>query len=100
MTKEEKIEALHELLRWRDMPAYPIAAKAAGVCYTDYLTGAHKQGPFNVADDGKPYVYTPTRNRQCSIGWHGECSDPVGETCGCVCHQIAKLLTDDDEDAS
>lgn len=25
-------------------------------------------------------------NRQCSIGWHGECSDPDGERCRCACH--------------
>jgi hypothetical protein len=25
-------------------------------------------------------------NRQCSIGWHDECSDPDGDTCRCACH--------------
>lgn len=91
--KEELIEQIYEVLQTRDMPAYPIAAKEAGVEYTDYLTGAHKAGPFNHADDGsKDYVYTPKRNRQCSIGYHGECSDPEGETCGCPCHPIAKLI--------
>jgi hypothetical protein len=25
-------------------------------------------------------------NRQCSIGWHDECSDPQGDTCRCLCH--------------
>lgn len=24
--------------------------------------------------------------RQCSIGYHEECSDPEGERCKCVCH--------------
>lgn len=24
--------------------------------------------------------------RQCSIGWHEECSDPNGDTCTCGCH--------------
>ena len=24
--------------------------------------------------------------RQCSIGWHLECSDPKGEECRCACH--------------
>lgn len=24
--------------------------------------------------------------RQCSIGWHLECSDPKGEECRCTCH--------------
>lgn len=54
--------------------------------------------------DRKPWVFGPTGdagtwtdamaaegrrsgvNRQCSIGWHGECSDPAGETCRCACH--------------
>ena len=26
-------------------------------------------------------------NRQCSIGYHEECSDPSGERCRCVCHR-------------
>ena len=25
-------------------------------------------------------------NRQCSIGWHEECSDPYGYSCQCLCH--------------
>lgn len=25
-------------------------------------------------------------NRQCSIGWHDECSDPSGDSCQCICH--------------
>ena len=28
----------------------------------------------------------PTRNRQCGLGWHDECSDPLGEVCECECH--------------
>lgn len=28
-------------------------------------------------------------NRQCSIGWHGECSDRSGESCQCLCHDEA-----------
>lgn len=24
--------------------------------------------------------------RQCSIGWHDECSDPHGDECNCDCH--------------
>jgi hypothetical protein len=27
--------------------------------------------------------------RQCSIGWHGECSDPSEERCRCACHAEA-----------
>lgn len=91
MDAQELIDAMYELLRERDMPPYPRAALQAGVGYTDYLTGAHTAGPFNVGPD-KDYVYTPDRHRQCSIGWHAECSDPDGETCGCVCHPLAKLI--------
>lgn len=45
--------------------------------YTDRLTGA----------DGADRVpYDHDRNRQCSIGYHAECSDPAGERCKCPCH--------------
>jgi len=27
------------------------------------------------------------RRRQCSIGWHLECSDPYGQECTCGCHK-------------
>jgi len=36
---------------------------------------------------GGPSPYDHRRNRQCSIGWHGECSDRSGETCQCPCHR-------------
>lgn len=91
MDPEELIYEMFDLLQERDMPAYPIAAKSAGVGYTDYLTGAHDAGPFNVSPD-KDYVYTPSRNRQCSIGYHDECTDPSGEACGCVCHKLAEII--------
>lgn len=89
-------DAVFRILQERDMPAYPDSARDAGVEYTDYLTGAgaHAKG-FNFATDpktGKNYVYTPERNRQCSIGYHEECTDPSGETCGCPCHQLVALL--------
>jgi hypothetical protein len=45
--------------------------------YTNRLTGADGTGR-------RPYKH---RNRQCSIGWHGECSDPSGERCECPCHK-------------
>jgi hypothetical protein len=45
--------------------------------YTDRLTGADGTGRV-------PYDHH--RNRQCSIGWHEECSDPAGEWCKCPCH--------------
>ena len=47
--------------------------------YTDYCTGA---------DGTRKQPYQRRRNRQCSIGWHGECSDPKGESCGCPCHWL------------
>lgn len=46
--------------------------------YTDRLTGADRTGRV-------PYDHK--RFRQCSIGWHGECSDPDGEECECPCHR-------------
>jgi len=45
--------------------------------YTDRLIGAD-------GTDRRPYDHP--RNRQCSIGWHDECSDPDGERCKCPCH--------------
>lgn len=96
MTKPALKRELFAILRQRDMPAYPDSARDAGVGYTDYLTGAGaKERGVNFATDpktGKNYVYTPSRNRQCSIGYHEECSDPDGESCGCPCHQLLKLL--------
>lgn len=64
-----------------DMPACPdhITTNEA---WTDYLTGA---------DGTKKQPYPKHRNRQCSIGYHAECSDPDGITCGCPCHWIAPL---------
>lgn len=32
-------------------------------------------------------VYDHRRGRQCSIGWHAECSDPSGLGCQCPCHR-------------
>ena len=45
--------------------------------YTDRLTGADRTNRV-------PYHHK--RNRQCSIGYHSECSDPAGESCECPCH--------------
>ena len=45
--------------------------------YTDRLTGADRT-------NRRPYDHP--RNRQCSIGYHDECSDPDGERCKCPCH--------------
>lgn len=35
-------------------------------------------------------------NRQCSIGWHGECSDPEGERCKCACHAFVGAEDEDE----
>lgn len=51
--------------------------------YTDRLTGA---------DQTRRVPYDHPRNRQCSIGYHGECSDPAGENCKCPCHTEAGKL--------
>ena len=45
--------------------------------YTNRLTGA-------LGEDRRPYDHP--RNRQCSIGYHGECSNPSGRVCKCPCH--------------
>lgn len=83
---------LEALLQGTDMPPYPDAAKAASVCYTDYLTGAHSHVFSADPKTGDEYVYTPPRNRQCSIGWHTECTL---DGCGCVCHEIMDLIADE-----
>lgn len=49
-----------------------------GDAYTDRLTGADGTGRV-------PYDHP--RNRQCSIGWHSECSDPDGTECKCPHHR-------------
>lgn len=61
-----------------DMP--PALEGESDFAYTDRLTGA----------DGKKQIpYNHKRFRQCSIGWHGECSDPDGDECECPCHNDA-----------
>ena len=48
--------------------------------YTDRLTGA---------DQTNRVPYNHRRNRQCSIGYHNECTDPRGTRCKCPCHRRA-----------
>jgi hypothetical protein len=62
--------------RWYPSPA-PALDGESDDAYTDRLTGADQAGR-------QPYDHP--RNRQCSIGWHRECSDPAGEHCKCPCH--------------
>lgn len=53
--------------------------------YTNRLTGAD-------GTNRRPYDHA--RNRQCSIGWHEECSDPSGESCECPCHREGPVCDD------
>lgn len=59
--------------RWYPSPP-PALDGESDDTYTDRLTGADRTGR-------RPYDHD--RNRQCSIGWHSECS-PTG--CMCPCH--------------
>lgn len=61
--------------RW--YPAPPPPLEGEGDEYTDRLTGADRTGR-------SPYDHP--RNRQCSIGYHGECTDPQGQQCKCPHH--------------
>jgi hypothetical protein len=77
MTENPTITAEHaERARWypNRPPKLPNETDAQ---YTDRLTGADGAGR-------SPYDHD--RNRQCSIGWHSECSDPLGASCFCPCH--------------
>jgi hypothetical protein len=46
--------------------------------FTDRLSGADRTNRI-------PFDHQ--RNRQCSLGWHNECSDPDGDRCECPCHR-------------
>ena len=59
---------------------YPPGPKETGAEYTDRLLSLARQYGTN---------------RQCSIGWHHECSDPYGEECMCSCHAVGIELTRD-----
>jgi len=74
--------------RGRWFPAMPpmLPGEDAGA-YTGRLTGSDRTGR-------EPYDHR--RNRQCSIGWHGECSE-VGvpadrRRCKCPCHTAVGAL--------
>jgi hypothetical protein len=59
MSKIPCSKELEDILQKRDMPAYPDAAKSAGVGYTDYLTGAHSH-VFSADTKTAKYVYAPS----------------------------------------
>lgn len=69
----------HDRDRWYPSPPPPLDDESDDA-YTDRLTGADRTGRV-------PYDHP--RNRQCSIGWHRECSDPAGLDCKCPCHSDA-----------
>lgn len=66
-----------------DMP--PMLEGESPTEYTNRLTGADHTGRV---------PYAERRNRQCSIGYHDECSDPLGEVCKCPCHAIRAAAPD------
>lgn len=61
---------------WPEMP--PAHSDEDDDAYTDRLLSPDS-----------PYDHH--RNRQCSIGYHDECSDPRGERCECPCHRAQEL---------
>ena len=66
-----------EQAHWYPSPAPALDGEDAGT-YTDRLTGADGTGR-------RPYDHP--RFRQCSIGYHSECSSPRGGGgCECPCH--------------
>jgi hypothetical protein len=63
---------------------YPPGENESAAAYTDrLLTLARQHGTF----------------RQCSIGYHEECSDQFGESCNCSCHALGIELTRDQLEA-
>lgn len=62
--------------RWYPAPAPALDGETADA-YTNRLIGTD-------GTDRRPYDHP--RNRQCSIGYHTECSARVGGGCGCPCH--------------
>ena len=66
--------------RWYPSPA-PCLEGEDDDTYTNRLIGA-------LGEDVRPYDHA--RNRQCSIGWHTECSERhllVQANCECPCHR-------------
>lgn len=64
--------------RWYPVGA-PYLPGETPEAWTDRVLGV-------LGDWGRPYNHR--RNRQCSIGWHNECSDRQHNgSCGCPCHE-------------
>lgn len=70
--------------RWYPAPP-PALDGESDEAYTDRLTGA---------DGTNRSPYDHPRNRQCSIGWHTECTDPQSARCKCPCHYDGYTLKD------
>lgn len=77
---EESEASVARAEHYPEMP--PMLDGETAAQYTDRLTGADRT-------DRRPYDHP--RNRQCSIGYHGECTDPSGERCKCPCHRAGML---------
>lgn len=75
MSQSEAPAVVEKGRYYPDMPP-PLPDERADE-YTNRLTGADRT-------DRRPYDHA--RFRQCSIGYHDECSDPAGYECGCPCH--------------
>jgi hypothetical protein len=67
-----------KLGKWYPQMPPMLPGGEGNAAYTDRLTGADRSGR-------RPYDHP--RNRQCSIGYHRECSDADGLTCHCPCHR-------------
>lgn len=64
--------------RWYPEMPLPIPGETTSLYSGRLIRNDEKYGP-----------YDHRRNRQCSIGYHDECSDPAGESCECPCHTPA-----------
>jgi len=76
----EDLRAIQERNYYPDMP--PQFENETDNQYTDRLTDADKTNRV---------PYNHQRNRQCSIGYHDECTDPEGDKCKCPCHVSERL---------
>lgn len=82
---EERCARLRYALEAYDPPMPPMLEGETAIEYTNRLTGA---------DGTNRRPYAERRLRQCSIGYHDECSDPEGIDCKCPCHQFDKLRSE------
>ena len=85
-TKVKELEARCARLRYAleayEPPMPPMLEGETDEEYTNRLTGADGTGRS---------PYAERRFRECSLGYHDNCSDPEGEECECPCHQFPRL---------